>query len=152
MWYRILFLVATILCFAPATFAAHPANPGFTLRFNFKPPLVSKTAAVPAVVLDVCNDSGCSVLRGTITLTCNVKNNATRAGIVVHECSAHATLKRRGPDTNMNFLSHPVSLRVRVNNLASPPFNFSGGTPTVPATKYKFTVAPGPMGLSVMGG
>jgi len=143
-------LILMIFLLAPRT--SHAEEPGFGVEFRFQPPIESSTSAIPPVMLDICGDQSCMGAANSLQLTCTASNVPGRPDIQVHECGLQARLGRRGPDEAMAYLSRPVSLRLRVNNMVSLPFYFGGGQPSEPHTLYRFRVSPGPNGFAVTPG
>ena len=148
---RLVSLITLAMLFAlPAQ--AQTGFPGFVINFYFNPPVTTKVAVIPTVILEICGNSSCNAIAGAISLNCVAVQNAIFREYVMNACSTTAVMGPQGPNPTMAYLGRPVNVRLRMNGQVSQPFTFPGGTPALPAGYYKFIVAPGPGGFSVQPG
>ena len=125
-------------------------TPGFAMHVTFKPPVAITTSVPPQVFLDICGDIQCASVPGAILMRCAEVTNNRHMGGYLTDCIASAALNPTGPNMNLQFLSKEGTLRVRLGNLSSPPFYFSGATATMPPGTYRFLVSPSGTGSLIV--
>jgi len=120
-------------------FAFADGDAGFTMHFTFKTPYSAIAGSTAGMWLDVCDDNDCVSVDSSIPLECQARNTPDPETVDITDCAVHAT-NTEDPDSDFYPLNHPVTLRIRIDHMMSPPFRFGGGKEAFPSKIYRLII------------